>query len=91
MYSYVNGINHYYHNMQGDSHGHHQHLLVSKKRLKHQLKNKKTSLNKDDPFLSIKDQLHLREGFKKKIVEFSTKSGGEGVRIGQFSTKKNIG
>ena len=27
----------------------------------------------------------------KKLVEFSTKRGGEGVRIGQFSTKKNIG
>ena len=28
---------------------------------------------------------------KKKLMEFSTKRGGEGVRIGQFSTKKNIG
>ena len=31
----------------------------------------------------------VREGFKKKLVEFSPKRGG-GVRIGQFSTKKNI-
>ena len=33
----------------------------------------------------------VREGFKKKkIVEFSTKRGGGGVRFGGFSTKKNI-
>ena len=32
--------------------------------------------------------ISIREGLKKS-VEFSSK--GEGVRIGQFSTKKNIG
>ena len=43
---------------------------------------------------SPKIDMFLREGFKnkkKELVEFSTKRGGEGVRIGQFSTKKNIG
>ena len=36
-------------------------------------------------------QAYLGKVSKKKLVEFSTKRGGEGVRIGQFSTKKNIG
>ena len=31
---------------------------------------------------------HTKGRFQKKLVEFSTK-GGRGVRIGQFSTKKN--
>ena len=39
-------------------------------------------------FLFLKPSLTVYKVLKKKIVEFSTKRGG-GVRIGQFSTKKN--